>query len=114
MSDGNDINELLLKTYYKYDEELNDLNELENLLNEVKTKYEEVGQCSTTVNRKGSISSDIDDGYKSGNSSISDKSYMLFNNSVNSIKNNSKRTYQSKNSVTIDLVGTAKPIMKKK
>jgi hypothetical protein len=112
--DNSSLNEVLAQICSTYDEELEELINYEKMIYNIKN-YKEDNNESNPYKKSGSFliekhrqnpSSDLDEGYKSGNSAMSDKTYLFSNiNSDNSlIKFNSKKGFPILNSVTIDLL----------
>jgi hypothetical protein len=113
--DNSQLNELVIQICNNYDEELEELMNYEKLIYDLKD-FKEDNDISLLQKKQNNIqierhrqtaSSDIDDGYKSGNSAISDKTYLFSATGPdnNLVRINSKKVYPTLNSVTIDLLG---------
>lgn len=125
MESNVNLNEILGQIYCNFDEEIEELKEMEAILNSVKSDESKALSINATnilsnlldnnasnnysSKHKPSESSDIDEGYKSCNSSISDKTYLIShsynsNSETGLNKYGSKKAYATSNSVTIDLI----------
>jgi hypothetical protein len=89
-------NEFFVGAFKEYEEEMNELNDFEDILRGIRKEYEANGMQKVVM-------SDTEDGYKSGGSSISDKTYM-----INNLEKRSRR-YPS---VSIDLIDIENKKMK--
>jgi hypothetical protein len=84
-----DVNDIFQSVLNDFEDNISDLNEIEEVLKLARRQYEENGM-------NNNILSDTEDGYRSGGSSISDKTYMM-----NNLERKSKKYFPS---VLIDLI----------